>query len=403
MLNYLDNSSSVGPHSPYVTGYNNFYGHGGAHPHAGLNENYAREVMELHTVGRERRLHPARCHRAGPGLHRLSHRKAPRRRGLRTGRVRGLQALPRGQDRDGLQDQEERPHQGIQALEMLADVPQCARFISTKLAVRFVSDTPPPAMIERMTQTWVGRKAHRRCRRSPTTVNSPEFFFHRRHLPRQLKTPLDFGGLRRTPPGAQATFSPTAWPRHISQLHGHSMATRPHEEIHEGRRPDSTTQLVSRMKPPPSTGSVSPACKRKSPRPLVLPATRMPRRPRSARWTSPGAGGRLAPRPHLPLCSKELAEVEWKAADQRTPPGRQHPQRRLFAPAAGDCSRKAHRSHLRRPLGSARHSRPHPRLPGAPAPGTPLRVLCVHRCLLFHAPIAKTSHTLRSLLPLPFL
>jgi hypothetical protein len=45
--------------------------------------------------------------------------------------------------------------EGLEVLHMLATSPATAKFISTKLAVRFVSDDPPPALVERMTQAYL--------------------------------------------------------------------------------------------------------------------------------------------------------------------------------------------------------------------------------------------------------
>ena len=48
---------------------------------------------------------------------------------------------------------------GEQVLDILATHPSTARFISTKLARRFVSDTPPPALVDRMAATFRGPTA----------------------------------------------------------------------------------------------------------------------------------------------------------------------------------------------------------------------------------------------------
>jgi uncharacterized protein (DUF1800 family) len=45
--------------------------------------------------------------------------------------------------------------EGLQVLHMLATSPATAKFISTKLAVRFVSDTPPPALVDRMAKAFM--------------------------------------------------------------------------------------------------------------------------------------------------------------------------------------------------------------------------------------------------------
>ncbi|MCS6762827.1 MAG: DUF1800 family protein [Candidatus Protistobacter heckmanni] len=64
MLYYLDNWLSSGDRAPGSKG-----------RFKGLNENYARELLELAHARRERRLHPGRRDRAGAGLHRLDHQR----------------------------------------------------------------------------------------------------------------------------------------------------------------------------------------------------------------------------------------------------------------------------------------------------------------------------------------
>ena len=60
MLFYLDNSESMGPNS--VAGINR---------DQGLNENLAREILELHTLGVRTGLFAGRCHPLRQGAHRL--------------------------------------------------------------------------------------------------------------------------------------------------------------------------------------------------------------------------------------------------------------------------------------------------------------------------------------------
>jgi uncharacterized protein (DUF1800 family) len=138
----------------------------------GLNENYARELMELHTLGvdggytqhdvievaraltgwtmnprqnAEFVFRPA-IHDAGEKIV-LGHR------------------LPAGR---GIEDGEE-------VLDILARDPHTARFIARKLAVRFVSDDPPAALVERAAQTFLRTDGDIR-ETVRTIVTSPEFF-----------------------------------------------------------------------------------------------------------------------------------------------------------------------------------------------------------------------------------
>ena len=73
---------------------------------------------------------------------------------------------------------------------MLATSPATAKFISTKLAVRFVSDDPPPALVDRMAQAFLSSggdiKAVLR-----TMFESPEFWAPAAERAK-VKTPLEF-------------------------------------------------------------------------------------------------------------------------------------------------------------------------------------------------------------------
>ena len=45
--------------------------------------------------------------------------------------------------------------EGLEVLHLLAHHPSTAKFVCTKLAMRFVSDNPPPALVDRMSQTFL--------------------------------------------------------------------------------------------------------------------------------------------------------------------------------------------------------------------------------------------------------
>ena len=187
MLNYLDNSSSIGPHSdfiyPQLRQSNN-------KQVSGLNGNYAREVMELHTLG------------VNGGY---TQRDVTEVAKVFTGWTVGK---PRGQDVDAQAQFDVTKHEpgdkfvmgqkihydgqkeGFAVLHLLANSPQTARFISTKLAVRFVSDTPPPAMIDRMTAAFI--ETHGDIRHVLLTmINSPEFYTVGTYR-EKVKTPQEY-------------------------------------------------------------------------------------------------------------------------------------------------------------------------------------------------------------------
>jgi len=153
----------------------------------GLNENYAREIMELHTLGvdggytQQDVIEVARAF-TGWTIDR------PREHGtflFRPGahdngakRVLG-QSLPAG---GGEQD-------GVRVIDILSRHPSTARFIATKLARRFVADEPPPALVERAARTF--RDTDGDIRRVVVTiVTSPEFFSAEAYRAK-IKTPLE--------------------------------------------------------------------------------------------------------------------------------------------------------------------------------------------------------------------
>jgi len=118
----------------------------------GLNENYARELMELHTLGvdggytQEDVIEVARCFtgwtlrapRRNPEFRFESRLHDPGSKTVLGHKIKG----------SGKKD-------GEQVLDLLARHPNTAKFISTKLARRFVSDDPPPALVDRMAKTFL--------------------------------------------------------------------------------------------------------------------------------------------------------------------------------------------------------------------------------------------------------
>jgi uncharacterized protein (DUF1800 family) len=197
MLFYLDNWLSVGPDSAQAMGIP-------LHPSArryapprprpnqgkrpsGLNENYGRELLELHTLsvsggysqrdvtevakvftgwtidkpyqGGGFKFDP-RMHEPGPKS------------------VLGHRIKPQGEG------------EGLEVLHRLATSPQTAHFISLKLAERFVSDDPPPGLVDRMTKTFLKKKGD--IREVLTVLfHSPEFWNDGAYRAK-VKTPLEF-------------------------------------------------------------------------------------------------------------------------------------------------------------------------------------------------------------------
>jgi uncharacterized protein (DUF1800 family) len=145
MIYYLDGQTSTAPGSPFARG-----------DFAGLNENYAREVMELHTLGvdggytqddivtlaqiftgwgfdygdMEKGAGPVSAF--DPSRHDSSEK------------IFLGQPIPAGGE-----------EQGIAALDILARSPVTAHHIAFELAQYFVADKPPPALVDRLAQRFI--------------------------------------------------------------------------------------------------------------------------------------------------------------------------------------------------------------------------------------------------------
>jgi len=122
--------------------------------HDAINENYARELMELHTLG----VHAGYTQSDVQDLARVLTGWGVQHRGPRKGQLRFYsdrhdQSDKRifGQSVAAGQGQEEI----LQILGYLADHPVTAHFIATKLVRRFVADDPPAALIDRVAQTFI--------------------------------------------------------------------------------------------------------------------------------------------------------------------------------------------------------------------------------------------------------
>jgi uncharacterized protein (DUF1800 family) len=180
MLFYLDNWLSTRADLVVPRGPN-------AGRRAGLNENYARELMELHTLGvdggytQHDVVEVARCFtgwtidrpQQGGGFvfRSLAHDRGEKR-------VLG-QVIPAGGGRED----------GERVIDILVRHPATARFIATKLARRFVSDDPPPALVERAAQTFQGTDGSIRAV-LVTILTSPEFWSAEAYRAK-IKTPLE--------------------------------------------------------------------------------------------------------------------------------------------------------------------------------------------------------------------
>jgi len=184
MLFYLDNWLSMGPKSPAALAANK--GKPGQSV-PGLNENYGREVMELHTLS------------VNGGY--TQHDVTELARVLTGWTIQPLeqgaafQFDPKKHDPGdkivlGQTIPENGINEGMQVLDMLAHHPNTAKFIAKKLAMRFVADEPPPALVDRLAQKFLSTDGDiREVLR--TLFKSPEFWSAKAYRAK-VKTPFEF-------------------------------------------------------------------------------------------------------------------------------------------------------------------------------------------------------------------
>ena len=145
MLYYLDNQDSTAPGSPSASTL-----------FSDINENYARELMELHTLGVDGGYtqqdvttlahilagwgfnYQSLSAGSGPAFAFTASRHDPSEKIFL-----GQRIAPGGEE------------QGIAAIDILAKSPATAHHIAFELAQYFVSDQPPPALVDRLTQEFL--------------------------------------------------------------------------------------------------------------------------------------------------------------------------------------------------------------------------------------------------------
>jgi len=208
MQMYLDNWQSIGPDSAAAKNGPRYAGRpglvrgpfGGLRPpmpqnpqvqaaqkDRGLNENYGRELMELHTLGvnggysQKDVTEVAKVFTGwtidqpfrGGAFQFDERRHEP---GSKT-------VLGKTINENGMKE-------GLEVLHMLATSPATAHFISNKLAVRFVSDDPPPALVDRMAQSFLKSDGDIKTVLR-TMFESPEFWAPTAERAK-VKTPEEF-------------------------------------------------------------------------------------------------------------------------------------------------------------------------------------------------------------------
>jgi uncharacterized protein (DUF1800 family) len=180
MLFYLDNWQSVGPNAPQN-------GNPNQKRKQGLNENYGRELMELHTLGvdggytQQDVTEVARCF-TGWSIRNPQQGGGfvfnPRQHDRGEKHVLGV-TIPAGGGQDD----------GYKVLDILARSPATAHFISKSLAIRFVSDNPPEALVQKMAATFLSTDGDLREVMS-TMLKAPEFW-DPANFRSKVKSPLE--------------------------------------------------------------------------------------------------------------------------------------------------------------------------------------------------------------------
>ncbi len=189
MLFYLDNWLSADPNArPPRPRMRRRPAGAGQGQKRGLNENYAREIMELHTLGvdggytQKDVTEVARCFTGwtikGLREERPEFHFEPRFHDPGDKVVLGLRIKGGGQD------------EGRTVIHLLATHPRTARFVSSKLVRKLVADDPPPILVDRATEAF--RKTDGDvCQVVRAIVTSPEFLGPD-YRGVKVKTPFEF-------------------------------------------------------------------------------------------------------------------------------------------------------------------------------------------------------------------
>ncbi len=180
MLVYLDNAQSVAEREDRP----------GRKRRRGLNENYARELLELHTLGVDGGYEQKDIVEVARVLTGWSMGR-PRRDWAITGPEFQFRARAHDDGKKvvlGVEFPENGgEEEGVRLLKMLAAHPSTARHLSRKLCERFVADSPPPACVDTLARTYIESRGDVRALLR-AVARSPEFWKNRRN---KLKSPLE--------------------------------------------------------------------------------------------------------------------------------------------------------------------------------------------------------------------
>jgi uncharacterized protein (DUF1800 family) len=190
MLLYLDNSESLGPDSVAAERAKVAADRRPGNQkkaREGLNENYARELMELHTVGVNGGYTQADVTQVARILTGWTVERPQRGGGFEFDPNRHE---PGSKTALGQKFKDQGEMEGRELLHYLATRPATAQFISRKLAIRFVSDDPPQSLVDRLAKTYLttGGDISAMLR---TLYHSPEFWSTSVYRAK-VKTPLEY-------------------------------------------------------------------------------------------------------------------------------------------------------------------------------------------------------------------
>ncbi len=190
MLLYLDNSESIGPDSPAAerAAIANARKPGNQKKaRQGLNENYARELMELHTLGVNGGYTQADVTQVARILTGWTVERPERGGGFEFNPNRHEPGTKKAL---GQKFKDHGEEEGRELLHFLATRPATAQFISRKIAIRFVSDDPPQSLVDRMAKTYLSSGGDISAVLK-TLYHSPEFWSTSVYRAK-VKTPIEY-------------------------------------------------------------------------------------------------------------------------------------------------------------------------------------------------------------------
>ena len=156
MISYLDNQLSMGPNSPAAR-----------RSGRGLNENLAREILELHTLGVDGGYTQSDVTEFAKILTGWRHGALGGKRARQFfGPVHGdFEYFGRAHEPGpkhllGRRYSEDGEREGMAALKHIAGHPSTARFLATKLARHFIADDPPPSAVAKLARAFQDSGGH---------------------------------------------------------------------------------------------------------------------------------------------------------------------------------------------------------------------------------------------------